>query len=277
MDFQSHCGGFVSRPSHMGYHITPGYRLDYSHWHPHYEILLILQGEYKIENSSRIVTGSKPRAFVHFPYSLHNVDASPDFTYERYIVTFTKQLMRMFAPEIMDMAAFRHASFICTEPEPEEMAELVQNVQSMMRYRGDPVMCALYTAMIMRKIVLICGAGHGEIVSDSDTYIQDVLQYVAENLSEAPTASELAVKFGVCKTKFHRDFAATVGKSYKQHLTELRQNYACKLLSGGASIIDTALDTGYASESYFIQAFRDYWGMTPGEFIKTKSLDFRRR
>ncbi|MBO5218441.1 MAG: helix-turn-helix domain-containing protein, partial [Clostridia bacterium] len=60
------------------------------------------------------------------------------------------------------------------------------------------------------------------------------------------------------------------GKTYKQHLTDLRQTFARELLSSGASIINTAIDTGYSSEAHFIKAFREYWGTTPGEFIKNQ-------
>ena len=270
IDFQSHLGEVFNEPSTIILQRYQGYRQHFFHWHPHYEILLILQGDYKIESSGRIITGTTPRAIVHFPYSLHNGFAASQPLYERYIITFTKQLLRMFSPAILDLTTLQQVNFIATEPPPADMEELVSYARRLEEYRNNPVMSALFTALILQKILLICDAGHGEIIRGNYSYIQDALHFIAENLSKPLTALELAEKFGVCKTKFHRDFRAATGKSYKQHLTDLRQTFARELLTSGASIIDAALECGYSGEAHFVKAFREYWGITPGEYMKNR-------
>ena len=39
------------------------------------------------------------------------------------------------------------------------------------------------------------------------------------------------------------------------------------MLKRGESIIRTSLECGYCSEAHFIKAFREYWGITPGEYL----------
>jgi AraC-like DNA-binding protein len=266
-NFQSHIGEVFNEPSTIVFQREQGYRQHFFHWHPHYEILLISQGSYKIESSGHVIAGTTPRAIVHFPYSLHNGFAESDPLYERCIITFTKQLVRMFSPAILDLASLHQVNFIMTDPLPQEMEELLDYARKMEEYRENLIMSALLTALILQKILLICDAGRGEIIRGNYSYIQDALHYIAEHLSSPLSAVELAAKFGVCKTKFHRDFRAAAGKSYRQHLTDLRQTYAHQLLESGESIIRTSLECGYCSEAHFIKAFREYWGITPGEFI----------
>ena len=251
------------------YHIgEPGYSQPFPHWHRHYEVLLIVSGHYRIENNGRIAADTSPRAIVHLPYSLHDCHAFADRMYERYMVTFTQQLLHTFAPEPLELDVLKGASFIDTTPSPEEMESLIALAELLKNNREDLTLCGLLSAALLRKILLICESDRGVIVRGKFSYIQEALGYAAMQISHSLTAEEMAAHFHVSTSKFHRDFRATVGKTYKQHLTDLRQTFARELLTSGASIISTAIDTGYSSEAHFIKAFREYWGTTPGEFIK---------
>ena len=89
---------------------------------------------------------------------------------------------------------------------------------------------------------------------------------MSENMTDPMTVSELSEKFGVSEAKFYADFKENTGSTYKKYLTDLRQTRARELMETGSSIINASLETGYSSEAHFIKAFREYWGMTPGEF-----------
>ena len=54
--------------------------------------------------------------------------------------------------------------------------------------------------------------------------------------------------------------------AFKKYLTDLRQIHARELIADGSSVINASLEAGYTSEAHFIKIFREYWGMTPGEF-----------
>ncbi|WP_328592344.1 helix-turn-helix domain-containing protein [Yersinia alsatica] len=45
---------------------------------------------------------------------------------------------------------------------------------------------------------------------------------------------------------------------------------ARKLLSGGKTIIDTALMTGFADQSHLTRAFQKQFGVTPGYFLSAR-------
>lgn len=249
---------------------TYGLVMDFFHWHPHYEILIVPQGNYTICNNGQIVRDTRPIAILHCPYTLHNMNATEDYLYDRFMITFNKAIIQKFTPETLDVTPFQHASLVYAYPNPTEMLELLSYAEKLNTHINEPTMSALLIAIILRRIMMIYEDGRGEILRGSYSYIQDALQYISEHISEPPTAAELAKRYGVGTTKFHADFKATIGTTYKKHLTDMRQTHARSLLEGGTSIINTSIDTGYSSEAHFIKAFREYWGVTPGELIRER-------
>jgi len=243
-----------------------GHEMCFFHWHPHYEILLITEGNYILQGGTLTVTGTKPTAVIHCPYHLHNANASHDRVYERYVLNFNSKLISNFSPDVMDITPLLEASFIYTEPTPAEMDKLVSDAKELNDNHDDPAMFSLFIAVMLRRIMKILEDGRGRIIRSGHSYIQDVLHYIPDHLTKPATASELARKYGVCTAKFHRDFKSVVGKTYKEHLTDIRLILARQLLESGASIICTSIDTGYSGESHFIKAFRKYYGITPGEY-----------
>jgi AraC family transcriptional regulator len=62
----------------------------------------------------------------------------------------------------------------------------------------------------------------------------------------------------------HRAFRRAVGETLKQYTLRVRiDRAAAELLTGGRTILEIALDTGFASHEVFTRAFRRRFGMTP--------------
>lgn len=249
--------------------ITAGNHMPYFHWHTHYEILLIHRGSYRLESGKHMFSGTRPLAIVHFPYTFHSMNADAGTPYERQVIQFDPQLLTRLSPETMDLSSLRDASFLYSEPDPADMAALREITDLLTAYETDRGMRELLLLTLMRRILMICEAGRGRIYRSQSGYIQNVLAYLTEHLSEPESAARIAARFEVCPAKFHRDFKATLGKTYKQYLTDLRMHTAYKLLDAGTGIIGTAIETGYSSEAHFIKVFREYWGITPGRYLAT--------
>lgn len=247
------------------------------HWHPHYEILIIKRGRYTITSNTINYTSSKPAVIIHRPYCLHKLNADENELYTRYIIHASKSTLKQFSPSLLDMSDFANANMLRADPSPKELDEISELCEALLKYGSDfindidLVQSALYTALIIYKTIKLCHSGHGEIYTSKYSYIQDVLQLVTENISESLTISELCEQFGVSHTKLLADFKSATGSTYKKYLTNLRQTHARELLSDGASIVNASLECGYSSEAHFVKAFREFWGMTPGEFIKSQT------
>lgn len=247
---------------------TNGNKQPYLHWHPHYEMLVIVSGSYTLTSHTFNYSSDRPAVFIHRPYCLHKLNSPSDGSYTRYIIHVDKKLLAMFNPELIDMSCFVDASMIRADPNSDELSELVGLCAKLAKSEGDVVGGALYTALILHNVLRVFSDGRGEKYSTRYRYIQDVLQFVTDNLSEPLTIAQLCERFGIGHSKLASDFKTAVGTTYKKYLLNLRQSRARELLRSGVSIINASLEVGYSSEAHFIKAFREYWGETPGRFMR---------
>ena len=93
------------------------------------------------------------------------------------------------------------------------------------------------------------------------------LKYMAEHLSEDIGRDEICRAAHLSPSHFSRLFAAHVGQSLKDYLTELRLNRARELLVRSAMpLAQVALESGFKDQSYFTKVFRQHLGATPGAY-----------
>lgn len=251
------------------YKSSPGLYMPYLHWHPHYEINLTSDGEYSVYNNTEGVTDNRPAIFIHSPYSLHRVCADSSRVYSRHIIYAKKELVQKFTPASVVLPEFTRANLLYAYPNDRELCELRMLFDYMPNIADDITSCALLVALIIRRTEQIIGGGSGKIVSCHYSYIQDALQYISTNLSNPCTIAELCERYSVGRSKLQSDFKTATGYPYHKYLTILRQTKAKAMLSQGAGIISVSLECGYSSESHFVKAFCEYWGMTPGEYLRS--------
>ena len=253
-------------PVRIDFSCNKRHRQNYFHWHPHMEIAVIFSGSYVIENSMTRIDENRPGIFIHAPYSLHRGNTAGITTYRRNIVSIRRDVMSLLPSELLDMSVFSGVNLAYAFPNGVEMDEIERLCLMMNDHTEDRAYSALYSALIIKKTLDIINSGRGELISSRVTYMQDVLHFVASNLAKPLTLEELAAQYGIGKSKLNLDFKTATGSTYKKYLTDLRQTRARELMETGSSIINASLETGYSSEAHFIKAFREYWGMTPGEF-----------
>jgi AraC-like DNA-binding protein len=77
---------------------------------------------------------------------------------------------------------------------------------------------------------------------------------------------ELGRRIGVGERTLSRLFHAELGMSFTRWRAQLRVHHALVLLTGGASVLETALACGWANPSTFIEHFTAVMGQTPGRY-----------
>lgn len=80
------------------------------------------------------------------------------------------------------------------------------------------------------------------------------------------TVASLAKEVGLSRSVFAARFTQLVGEPPLGYLTRLRMQKASTLLREGATLAKASQLTGYASEASFSHAFRQWAGMTAGEY-----------
>lgn len=245
----------------------------YLHWHPHYELLIILEGDYAITSNTVTVKHNKPAVFFHPPYSLHSGNSNKDIPYHRIVLSVSRDVPKLFSRELLDMSVFDGADLIMAEPNKAELEEMCELTERIKRYSDNESASIMYAGLIFELMARIISEGRCERIVSRYSYIQELLSFIGEHLSDSLTIEELSQRYGVGKTKLCEDFKEAVGMTCKRYVYTMRMTRARDMLLAGSSIVLTALETGYSSEAHFVKAFREFFGVTPGKFLKTQRVN----
>ena len=93
------------------------------------------------------------------------------------------------------------------------------------------------------------------------------LHWVEERLEEPVTLADIAAVAGLSPHHFHRIFRAVVGESPKAHLRRLRLERAVyRLKVSSDTVLDIALESGFATPETFTRAFVRRFELSPSEY-----------
>ena len=100
-------------------------------------------------------------------------------------------------------------------------------------------------------------------------FLKAVKAKISENISDPSFGVEqLAAAMGMSRIHLNRKLKADSDTSPSTLLKEARMKVAAdELIAGKLSIAEIATKSGFSTPSYFSTAFRDWFGMTPSEYI----------
>lgn len=97
--------------------------------------------------------------------------------------------------------------------------------------------------------------------------VEDMVEWVEENIENEPTLERMADYIGYskfyCSSKFHE----YVGISYKEYVLKRKLSLAAfSLLETDERLIDIAIRYGFSSNEAFTRAFQKNYGYSPSRF-----------
>jgi AraC-like DNA-binding protein len=99
--------------------------------------------------------------------------------------------------------------------------------------------------------------------------IGKVFQYIHRHSAETVSLSEMAALINLSESAFCKFFKRTTGKTFSDYLSEIRVGHACHLLSEtDDTISEIAYRSGFESLTYFNRVFLRKKGVRPREFRK---------
>lgn len=104
----------------------------------------------------------------------------------------------------------------------------------------------------------------------ADSRLRDLAEILLEDPTDRRTLGELGTAVGAGARTLSRLFREQTGMSFPHWRTQLRLHHSLRLIAEGESVTTTATASGYSGPSAFIQAFRAYFGMTPGEYCRSR-------
>jgi len=97
--------------------------------------------------------------------------------------------------------------------------------------------------------------------------LRQITDWMAGNVAEEFNLDRLAAQVGLSKFYFNRLFKKAMGVSPSHYHINLRMDAAKRLLrETKKSVVDVALDVGYANPSHFAQLFRRETGLSPSDY-----------
>jgi AraC family transcriptional regulator len=154
--------------------------------------------------------------------------------------------------QLRDLSAF-------TDPALSSFMERLR--EELLSRRASP----LYVQGLAQAIAIHLARNYGELQHGTRSgrsslpgyKLRQITDWMGENLAEEFNLDRLAAQAGLSKFYFNRLFKSAMGVSPSRYQITLRMDEAQRLLrETKKTIVDVALDLGYANPSHFAQAFR---------------------
>ncbi len=123
---------------------------------------------------------------------------------------------------------------------------------------------------IVKRVTAICRFLRLEQADQDPSASEKIQEYIRSHaLDSSISLSDVAGAFNISTKQVTRILKSSIGITFKAYLIQLRMEAAKQLLGKrDASIAATAERVGYYNISHFIRSFREYTGITPGEYKK---------
>ena len=145
----------------------------------------------------------------------------------------------------------------------------------LMREQASP----LFVQGIAQAIAIHVARNYGATVEEAHNgspslpgyKLQQITDWMAEHVAEDFSLDRLAAQAGLSKFHFDRLFKRALGVTPSRYQINLRINLARRLLrETKKSVVEVALEVGYANPSHFAQLFRRETGLSPSDYRRQR-------
>lgn len=100
-------------------------------------------------------------------------------------------------------------------------------------------------------------------------FLSSIIQIVENNMGdENLSVDEMGVKLGISRVHLYRKIKKLTGLSVSDFVTSVKLKKSTELLlNSGKTISEIAYEVGFTSPSYFSRCFKDYFKMSPTEYL----------
>ncbi|MEG0767536.1 MAG: AraC family transcriptional regulator [Clostridia bacterium] len=250
------------------------------HFHPAYELILVLRGRMRIIFGARAYEAG-PNTLVCINHLEAHALRVLETPYERYFAILPPQeadrwicdgvLLSLFKNR---PSTFQHVlSIERIASEVTFFFDALQrtNLQSDSAYYQERMACLL--RLLLMTVYHDQPAAFPLIDPDTQAPVFQIQQYIDTHFAECIAIQALADQFYWSVSRMTHCFKLQTGLSPKQYLTLTRLAYARSLLlHGGVSVAETAFRAGFGDVNNFIRRFKMEYGQTPKQMQQQKSL-----
>ena len=254
---------------------TAGQERDF-HFHEFDKIVILLSGnvDYLVEGMTYSLRPWDILLIQH--HVIHKALIDQSRPYERVILYLDRKYVERTMPEAGLMGCFERADKrqrYLLAPDGQSAQTLSGLIASLDRANDDSQFGAqaLRDTLVMQLLILVNrvsmlgGAAQQTADLQYDPKIAQTLSYIHENLRQPLTVEELAERVYLSKYHFMRLFKAQTGSTVHAYVRQRRLLYAAQLIRTGVNANKAAADSGFEEYSTFFRAFRECFGVSPGQ------------
>lgn len=237
------------------------------HLHESYTVGLNYAGRGAFECRGQLRDAAPGTCNLIFPGELHTGHATANQGWIYRNVYIEPQLMHAFLEGVEchrpGQAAFN--SPLATDP---VLATRLEHLFASMEERGSLLQRESLLFSVIARLVTD-HLGHAWPLRNAGREhraVRRVREYLHEHLEENVSIAQIASLAGLSPYYLIRTFRKEVGVPPHQYQTIVRVNRACALLRSGASLADTACQSGFYDQSHLNRCFRKMLGVPPGEY-----------
>lgn len=250
------------------------------HQHPFYEIFFFLSGDvnyiiegknYKLHPGDILLTNN---------LDIHRPEIHPGKPYERIVIwlenDFFEHLKDFYGEDLMTCftdAALKDYRLI--RPNEQNILYLKQLCAQISKAKlsKETGSKALASAYLTEFLVYVSRAYYDTSIAIKHDIVENekinqVVQYINENLTEDFSLDQMAVRFYTSKYHLSRQFKQFTGLSIFQYIMKKRLIVSRNMLRDGCSVMDACMRCGFSDYSNFLKAFKKEFGMNPSQYLK---------
>lgn len=204
------------------------------------------------------------------PYSIHyGIPTDTDGTTPLVLsVTFNDEVLERLYP-FADRYMFSLRTPRANKDDLAQLARLGEDIirwqQSDEAIRGFKLNMLLYELLSLLYSRFVSEVRRPELVRSERNITMQIIGYMTSHRKQHLEATDVAREFGYGREHFYRPFRKATGKTFKEFLTDLRLDDACRKLSGSsASIASIARECGFPDTRALQTAVQRKYGIRAG-------------
>ncbi len=227
-----------------------------SHFHGNYELVYTIEGVTKLSVNGETYALHPGMFYLVSPYSIHSLII--DTNTKTWVGVFSKDFISDFAKT---NKYIRYPAFQCNK-------KIESFLKDYLLFEGTPehYICIACLNAVCNECIKNVTPESTDINND---FIEQVIQYISENLTQSISlksiADALGYEYHYFSSLFHRCFSI----NFKSFINIFRFEYACVLIGNRTKTITAVcFESGFDTVRNFNRVFKELSGCTPSEYRK---------
>lgn len=241
------------------------------HVDPYCEIYGFISGDcyFQVEGTRYELKG--PTILILGQGEAHSLNLITKMPYEREVVHFTPELVKIMDPDGLLLEPFFNRPFgekNLISVDKEKSKQLWAYMNAMHSTSTDPQVQRLtmlaYLFPLLYEIRCEYNRLSKTVLDKEEDAVDKIVKYINDNLGEKLNIEDIARQFFLSPSQLNRIFKQRLGSSVYQYIQLKRLLKAHLLLKSGKASGEVARICGYTDYSCFYKAYRKNFGVSPG-------------